>query len=89
MLMEGGLGSGFLGGVGIFSLGWDRMKILFQVCLEIFFNKICSKFFNENPVENFPGKIRLGNFRHRPHPSLLKPGGWPGLADDTMRKIQR
>jgi len=34
--MEGGLGSGFLGGVGIFSLGWDRVKFLFLDRLNFF-----------------------------------------------------
>ena len=55
-LWGGFWGSGFLGGVEIFSLRGDRVKILFQVCLEIFFTK---------SAQNFSTKIRLKIFREK------------------------
>ena len=44
------------------------------------------KLSRQSPVGNFSFKVRLGNFRARHHPFLLKPGEWqvPVVADRLL-----
>jgi hypothetical protein len=65
------------------------VKFLFQIFPEIFSAKF-SKIFQENPVENFPGKVRPGDFPVDPtHPHQNPGAGRHSLENGRQGKRKK